>query len=216
VKEREIGGERANQADSATPTERIVGGHEVAIARIVLLHRGAQQRARRRERHAHRAGEQAQWQRQHRPVLHRHPAVEHRTADEGLGHREWIAFADERRHQALDEATDDERGPRRAEAGAAERPAGPTAPPLAYQLTHQRIGSAVSRPEKDRLPGYRQAAHGFIERRDLVGTLHRWNGEAATDHLGVVSVHRYAISLRYTRERRPRPDMASAVRRSGS
>ena len=74
--------------------------------------------------------------------------------------------------------------------------------------------SAVSRPEKDGLPGYRQSTHGFVERRDLIGAIDRRNGETATDHIDVVSVHRYAISLRCTRERLQRPDMASAVRRS--
>src|SRR5207247_7281720 len=133
-------------------------------------------------------------------VLHDNPAVEHRAADEGLGHRKWIAFADERRHQALHEATDDERRPRRAEASAAERPTGPTAPPLAYQLTHQRIGSAVSRPEKDGLPGYRQSTHGLVERRDLVGAIDRRNGETATDHIEVVSVQRSPSSFSSTRE----------------
>ena len=191
VKQREVGRERANQPDPAASAERIVGGDEVAVARVVLLHRGAEQRACRREGHPHGAGEQAQRQRQHRPVLNGDPAVEHRAADERLGHRIRIALADERRHQALDEATDDQRGPGRAEAGTADGPARPAAPPLARQLTHQRIGPAVGRAQIDGLPRCRQAAHRLVERRELVRAVDGWDRETAADDVGVIGVHRY-------------------------
>src|SRR5262249_40880422 len=151
----------------------------------------------------------------HRPVLHGDPAIEHRATDESLGHRVWISLADERRDQTLDQATDDERGPRRAEAGATDRPARPTPPPLAHQLTHQRVGSAVGRAEKDRLPRRGQAAYRLVESRDLVRALGGRDGEAATDDVGVVGVHHYPIALWYTGER-PRASIVSEGRRSAS
>ena len=94
--------------DAVAAAEGVVGDDQVAVPRVVLLHRGAEQRAGGQERHAHGAGEEPQRQRQHRPVLDGEPSREDLRSDEGLGHRIRIRLADEGRDETPDQPADDE------------------------------------------------------------------------------------------------------------
>jgi hypothetical protein len=153
VDQRHVGHQRAHERHPALGAEGVVGHDEVAGARVVLLHRGAQQRARGQERHPHGAGEEPQGKGQHGPVGDLEPPLQHRARDQRLRRGERIALAHEGGDHPADEPPVNQRRPRRAQADGGEREVRPAAPPLADQLADEGIGATMGGAEIDGVPG---------------------------------------------------------------